>query len=269
MRIYFKQSLYGIPFFISAGIFAQQQVTGMVTDNSKKNINPVLIINVSNQKSTLSDASGNFTLEASENDELRFVKEGYYRFDKKMRKEDFNSPLMISLDNTEIEIPEVNITYKPTGNLERDNRHLNESRKAVSLRSELDEYMKSPLNAPLPDNTVSKTFTGQDYKTGQVSILGVLDAAVGLFKKATELKITKANFTETQDFLKRVKEEIDLQFLRKYGMDEEQIDHFLIYANDTRMMAKKYRKKFKADIVEYELKVAFAEYKKTHKLGNI
>jgi hypothetical protein len=268
MRTYIKQSLYVIPFFVSAEIFSQQQITGTVTDNSKKNINPVLIINVSNRKSTLSDTSGNFTIEASENDELRFVKEGYYRFDKKVRKEDFSSPLMISLDKTEIEIPEVKITYKPTGNLERDNRHLNESRKVVSLRSELDEYMKSPLNEALPDNTVSKTFK-PDYNAGQVSILGVLDAAVGLFKKATELKITKANYTETQDFIKRVKEEIDLQFLRKYGMDEDQIDYFLIYANDTRMMAKKYRKNFKADIVEYELKVAFAEYRKTHKLDNI
>ena len=249
-------------------IFAQQQVTGIVTDNSKQNINPVLIINVSNRKSILSDASGNFTIEASENDELRFVKEGYYRFDKKIKQEDFSSPLMISLDKTEIEIPEVKIAYKPTGNLERDNRHLNESRKVVSLRSELDEYMKSPLNEALPDNTVSKTFK-PDYNAGQVSILGVLDAAVGLFKKATELKITKANFTETQNFLKRVKEEIDLQFLRKYGMDEEQIDHFLIYANDTRMMAKKYRKDFKADTVEYELRVAFAEYRKTRKLDNL
>lgn len=268
MKTYIKQSLYTIPFFVSAEFFSQQQVTGIVTDNGKSNINPVLVINVSNQKSTLSDASGRFSIEASENDEIRFVKEGYYRFDKIMIKEDFNSPLMITLEKREIEIPEVKITYKPTGNLEKDNNHLNESRKIVSLRSELDEYMKSPLNEALPDNTVSKTFK-QDYGAGQVNLLGVLDAAVGLFKKATELKITKANFTETQDFIKRVKQEADLTFLKKYGMDEERIDQFLLYANDTRMMAKKYRKNFKIDVVEYELRVAFAEYKKTRKLDNL
>ncbi|MCT2408077.1 hypothetical protein NZD88_11050 [Chryseobacterium antibioticum] len=268
MRTYIKQSLYTVPLFVSAEFFSQQQATGIVTDNSKSNINPVLIINVSNQKSTLSDASGKFSIEASENDELRFVKEGYYRLDKKMGKENFSSPLMVSLEKVEIEIPEVKITYKPTGNLERDNKHLNESRKVVSLRSELDEYMKSPMNEALPDNTISKTFK-QDYGAGQVSILGVLDAAVGLFKKATELKITKANFTETQDFIKRVKQEADLTFLTKYGMDEEQIDQFLLYANDTRTMAKKFRKNFKIDVVEYELRVAFAEYKKTRKLDNL
>ncbi|MDQ0784391.1 hypothetical protein [Chryseobacterium sp. W4I1] len=269
MRTYLKQSLYTVPFFVSAEAFSQQQAKGIVTGTEKTMINPVLVINISTHKSTLSDASGQFIIEASENDELRFVKEGYYRIDKKIEKEDFGSSLMISLEKAEIEIPEVRIAYRPTGNLERDNRHLNESRKIVSLRSELDEYMKSPLIEALPDNTVSKTFTGHDYHVGQVSLLGVLDAAVGLFKKATELKITKANYLETQDFIKRIKEEVDLQFLKKFGMDEEQIDKFLIYANDNRTMAKKYRKNFKMDVVEFELKVAFAEYKKTHKLDNL
>lgn len=268
MRTYIKQSLYAVPFFVSAEMFSQQQITGLVTDRSNSNINSVLVINVTNLKSVLSDTSGKFSIEASENDELRFVKEGYYRFDKKLKGNDLSAPLMISLEKAEIEIPEVKITFKPSGNLERDSKNLSESRKLMALKSDMEEYMKSPLNEALPDNSISKTFK-QDYNTGQVSLLGVLDAAVGLFKKATELKITKANYTETQDFLRRVKTEADLQFLRKYGMDEEQIDHFLIYANDTRMMAKKYRKNFKIDVVEFELRVAFAEYKKIHKLDNI
>ncbi|PIF43224.1 hypothetical protein CLU96_0128 [Chryseobacterium sp. 52] len=268
MRTYSKHILYAVPLFVSAEVFSQKQVTGVIADHTNSNINPVLIINISTHKSTLSGTSGSFIIEASENDELRFVKEGYYRFDKKMTKEDFGAPLMINLEKAEIEIPEVKITYKPTGNLERDNKHLNESRKVVSLRSELDEYMKSPLNEALPDNTISNTFKGQDYKVGQVNLLGVLDAAVGLFRKATELKITKANYTETQSFIKQIKDEMDLQFLKKYGMDDEQIDKFLVYANDTRTMAKKYRKNFKIDLVEFELKVAFAEYKKTHKLDS-
>ncbi|MBL1222191.1 hypothetical protein JET18_15165 [Chryseobacterium sp. L7] len=264
MRTYIKQSLYAVPFFVSAEMFSQQQITGLITDRSNSNINSVLVINVTNLKSVLSDTSGKFSIEASENDELRFVKEGYYRFDKKIKGNDFSAPLMISLEKAEIEIPEVKITFKPSGNLERDSKNLSESRKLMALKSDMEEYMKSPLNEALPDNSISKTFK-QDYNTGQVSLLGVLDAAVGLFKKATELKITKANYTETQDFLRRVKTEADLQFLKKYGMDEEQIDHFLIYANNTRMMAKKYRKNFKIDVVEFELRVAFAEYKKTHK----
>ena len=49
-------------------------------------------------------------------------------------------------------------------------------------------------------------------------------------------------------------------------MDEEQIDAFLLYADKTRSLAKRYRKDFSISVVEYELKVAFGEYSKTHKL---
>jgi hypothetical protein len=113
MRTYFKQSFIQFRFFVSAEIFSQQQATGIVTDNGKTNINPVLVINVSNHKSTLSDASGQFSIEAAENDELRFVKEGYYRIDQKMKKEDFGSPLMISLEKIEIEIPKSRLPISP------------------------------------------------------------------------------------------------------------------------------------------------------------
>lgn len=49
-------------------------------------------------------------------------------------------------------------------------------------------------------------------------------------------------------------------------MDEEQIDSFLLYAEKTRSLAKRFRKDFQTSDVEYELKVAFAEYSKTNKL---
>lgn len=268
MKTYNKHYLSGTLVLISATVFSQQKITGRITDNSNTNINPVLVINISNQKSVLSSTSGDFAIDASENDEIRFVKEGYYRFDKKVSKEDLNTSLSISLKRMEIEIPEVKVTYTPTGNLEKDNKYLNESRKIGALKSELGEYMRSPLNEPLPDNSISQNFKGHDFKAGYVNVFGVLKVAANLIKKSRKPKITKANFTETQDFIKRVKTDIDLGFLRKYGMEDEQIDHFLIYANDTRTMAKKYRKDFKKDVIIMELQIAFGEYSKLNKLDN-
>ncbi|WP_312304829.1 hypothetical protein [Chryseobacterium sp.] len=255
---------------VSAGplIFAQQKVSGKITGSGSFNINPVLIINISNNQHTQSDDQGNFEIDVAENDEIRFVKEGYYRFDKKISKEDLSNSLQVSLQRMEIQIPEVKITYKLTGNLAKDNQHLNESGKIRALKSEMSEYMYSPLNEPLPDNTISKTFKGHDFKTGNVDIMGVFKAVTGLIKKASKPKITKANYNETQDFLNRVKNEINLNFLKKYGMSEEQIDTFLLYANKTRLLAKKYRKDFKNDIVKMELMIAFAEYRKMNKLSD-
>lgn len=268
MKTYTGQYFCGILILMSATVFSQQKVTGRITDNGSTEINPVLVINISSQKSTLSSTSGDFTIDASENDEIRFVKEGYYRFDKKVSKGDFNTPLSVNLTRTEIEIPEVKITYTPTGNLEKDNKYLNESRKIGALKSELGDYIKSPLNEPLPDHSVSKSFTGHDFKAGYVNVFSVLKVAANFIKKSKNPKITKANFTETQDFIRRIKTDIDLGFLRKYGMEDEQIDRFLIYANDTRTMAKKYRKDFRKDVILMELQVAFSEYSKLNKLDS-
>jgi len=268
MRKYFRQSLYVVPCFIFADLWSQQKITGsIIDDNGSATLNSVLVINISNQTSTFSNASGNFVIDADENDELRFVKEGYYRVDRKLTKEDIRNSLLIILSHAEIQIPEVQIKYQPTGNLEKDNKHLAESRKIASLKSDLDSYMRSPLNEPLPKNTIPKQFGGHDFSAGQGDVLGVLSLAVNLIKKSGKPKITKADYNETQNFIKRVKEEMNLDFLKKYGMGDEQIDKFLLYANDTKKLAKLYRKDFNVPAIEFELKVAFQEYKKTNKLS--
>ena len=260
--IYTRKVLFLVLFCIASVLWAQQKISGKVITGNELDLTPVLVVNISAGKSMLSDMSGKFEIEAKENDEIRFVKEGYYRVDKKITSEEMNSPLNITLKRMEIQIPEVKITYKPTGNLAKDNQHLNESRKLQSLKSDMEEYMKSPLNQPLPTNAISKTFTGHDFNAGQVNLFGVFNAV----KKLAKPKVTKANYNETQDFLKRVRNEVNLSFLKKYGMDEEQIDTFLLYAEKTRSLAKRYRKDFEISVVEYELKIAFGEYSKMNKL---
>lgn len=267
MRKYIRQSLYAVPCFIFADVWSQQKITGSIIDNNgSSSLNSVLVVNISNHTSTFSNTSGQFVINADENDELRFVKEGYYRVDRKITREDIRNPLLVVLPYAEILIPEVKIKYQPTGNLERDSKHLDESRKIASLKSDLNDYMRSPLNEPLPKNTIPKQFGGHDFSAGQGDVLGALGLVVNLIKKSGKPKITKADYNETQNFIKRVKEEMNLNFLRKYGMGDEQIDRFLLYANDTKKLAKLYRKDFNVAAIEFELKAAFQEYKKTNKL---
>lgn len=266
MKTITKPSLYTAMLLVSGTLFSQQKIAGIVTDNSNININPVLIVNISKQTNTLSDTSGRFTIDATENDEIRFVKDGYFRSVKKISKDDFNISLLIILKREEIEIPEVKVAFKPTGNLEKDSKRFNESKKLKALKSDMDEYLKRPLNEPIPKNTIPKTFSGHDFNAGQADVLKVIGAAIGLFNKATKPKITKATYGEYQAFMTRLKNEVDLTFLKKYGMDEEQIDAFLYYAEDAQELSKKYRKDFSKAALEFELKKVFAEYSKTHKL---
>lgn len=266
MENLFKTSLYIILSLVSGILLSQQKITGRVTDNSNANINPVLIINVSKNISVLTDSSGKFVIDADENDEIRSVKEGYYRASKKILKDDFTSPILMILQKAEIQIPEVKIAFKPTGNLEKDSKRLNESQKLRSLKSDMSKYMKSPLTEPLADQSISKTFTGHDFRAGQVDIIGVIGTAVGLIKKATKPKITKADYNEFQNFMVRLKNEVNLDFFKKYGMEDEQLDSFLLYAEETRHLSQRYRKDFKNEVLKTELILAFDEYRKLNKL---
>lgn len=249
-------------------LFSQQKISGKIVDNDKIKVSSVLIFNVTKNIRSSSDISGSFEIEAEENDELRFVKEGFYRTYRIIKKENFNSQMNVDLLRAETLIPEVRIVYKPTGNLEKDNKHFNDSRKVSSLKSSMEEYMKSELREPLPKNEIPKTFQGHDFQAGQINMISLAGAIVGLVTKASAPKITAPTFGETQDFLSRIKKEINLTFLTKYGMNEERIEHFLYYAERVNHLSKRYRKNFKPMEIESELKGTFSEYSKLNKLSD-
>lgn len=150
--------------------FSQQQISGKIVDEDHNNLNAVLIFNTTQNIKTYSNISGEFSIEAKENDEVKFIKEGFYRIDKIIKKEIFNSQLQIQLARAEALIQEVKIDYKPSGDFAKDSKRLDDSKKVASLKSELNDYMKSELNEPLPKNEISKTFKGHDFQAGHASV---------------------------------------------------------------------------------------------------
>lgn len=249
-------------------LFSQQKISGTITDNDHVNVGSVLVFNVTKNVRSSSDVLGKFTIEADENDEVRFVKEGFYRTDKIINKESLNSLINIILLRAETLIPEVTIEYKPSGNLEKDSKHYSDSRKVASLKSSMDAYLKTPMSVPIPVNEIPKTFQSHDFNAGHVNLFKVFGEAVRLVKKASAPKITAPTYGETQSFLMRIKSEIDLSFLTRLGMNEERIDHFLLYAERVNHLSKRFRKNFKPIEIEYELKTAFTEYAKLNKLSD-
>lgn len=248
--------------------FSQQQVSGEIIDEDKNALRNVLIFNTTKNIKTYSNISGEFSIEADENDEIKFMKEGFYRIDKMIKKETFNSHLQVQLTRAEALIEEVKIDHKPSGDLANDSKRLDDSKKIASLKSSLNEYMKSELKEPLPKNEISKTFKGHDFQAGHASVnlLTIFGEVSGLIKKATGPQITTPNYIETQNFLAIVKAEVNLTMFENYGMDEEKIDHFLVYAETVNHLSKKHRKNFNAAIILSELQNAFVEYSKLNKL---
>lgn len=248
--------------------FSQQQISGKIIDEDKNALSNVLIFNTTKNIKTYNNISGQYLIEAEENDEIRFIKEGFYRIDKIIKKEILHSSIDIQLVRAETLIQEVKIDYKPSGNLAKESKRLDDSKKVADLKSSINEYMKSELNEPLPKNEVPKSFQGHDFKAGHVSldIFEMIATIVFLTKKGSITKITTPNYVETQNFLNRVKAEVNLTMFKKYGMDEEKIDHFLAYAEQVNHLSKKYRKDFNEATILSELQTAFVEYSKVNKL---
>lgn len=257
-----KMKLFFFITLISMFSFAQNTVSGTVADENGNAQGQVLILNFTRNQSAFSNVDGSFSIYANTNDELRFVKEGFYRFELIVNEKVLSQKNIVTLKHLEILIPEVEIQFQPTGNLDKDARNVGISKRVAALNSKMDEYMKSPLATPNPTNIAPKSFQPHDFKEGQVSLIGVADAIGQLLSKKT----TKANYYETKDFIARIKSEVDLSYYRKFGMSEEGIDRFLLYAEDVFMLSKKYRKKFDKVKISNNLMSAFQQYKKTNDL---
>lgn len=258
-------------FFVvfSSFSWAQKTISGNVIDENGIAQSVVFILNVNKNQSVFSDAKGNYSILADHGDELRFVKDGFYRTEIKVHENVLAENKNVVIRHVEILIPEVKLEFQPTGNLEKDAKNAGDSKRVVALNSSMEKYMKSPMAEALPKNEVQKTFRGHDFQEGHASldVVKTLVFISNLIANRSKPKITKANYYETQTFIKEIKSKINLDFLRDYGMRDDSIDAFLLYANDTFQLAKKYRKDFNTVKITSELRAAFAEYSKLNNVS--
>lgn len=252
---------------VSVTGFAQDYIFGKISTEEGVEVPNAMIINIRTEEKVLSDKDGNFMIAAKPFDELRFVKSGYDRNSVKISKENYAAPLNVQLAQTPYLIEEVQLAFHATGNLKKDVKALDLPQRVFQLNSELSAYTRTPMSEPLPKLTTPSAFAPPNLSAGQVDILGLASAITGLFNKAANSPLTKANYAETQEFYRRIKAEIDLSFYRSRGFDEEEIDRFLIYADRTYSMAKKYRKSFDVGAISSDMRAAYADYIKTYKVG--
>lgn len=125
--------------------FYSQQLKGKVVSDSVF-VNQVLIININSQEKTYSDSYGQFIIKTNSGDEIRFLKEGYERKSIVIRNQE---DLIINLIKNVIEIEEVEVKKKLSGNLAKDSKLLDENKKKVALNNDLKLYFKLPSNGEL------------------------------------------------------------------------------------------------------------------------
>lgn len=259
-----------LAFFLlfSAFTFAQEYIFGKVVSESNTEMNEVMVLNVRTDEKTLTNKDGHFMIAARNFDELRFVKAGFDRITVKISPQNYSEPLNISLLKSPFPIEEVEIGFHASGDLKKDVKNLEPSKKTVALNNAMKMYMLTPPTEVAPILKTPSAFGQPDYNAGQVNILGVGSAITGLINKATKEPLTKANYAETQAFFREIKSTIDLSFYYKQGWDEYEIDRFLIYADDNFSLAKKYRKNFNVSAISSDMRMAYNNYVKTHKIGS-
>lgn len=259
-----------LPFFLlfSTFTFAQEYIFGKVVSESNTEIQEVMVLNVRTDEKTLTNRDGHYMIAAKNFDELRFVKAGFDRVTVKVSSQNYSEPLNISLLKSPYVIQEVEIGFHASGDLKKDVKNLEPSKKTVALNNAMKMYMMKPPTEVAPVLKTPSAFAQPDFNAGQVNILKLASAVIGLVAKSTNEPLTKANYAETQAFFREVKDTIDLSFYYKQGWDEYEIDRFLIYADDNFNLAKKYRKNFNVQAISADMKMAYKNYVKTHKIGS-
>ncbi|ASW74883.1 hypothetical protein IQ37_12720 [Chryseobacterium piperi] len=137
LRLFF---LLSFVFFIQ--VHAQEYLFGKVASEERIEVPEVTVINIRTDERVLTNSDGHFMISGRQGDELRFVKNGYERMNKKITKENVGAPINMVLVRQATLIPEVEIKKGITGDLKIDSKNLDRPKKVDKFTEGLAKYMR-------------------------------------------------------------------------------------------------------------------------------
>ncbi|WP_076445608.1 carboxypeptidase-like regulatory domain-containing protein [Chryseobacterium sp. RU37D] len=196
-----------ILFFIN--INAQNYIFGKAISEDNAEIPDVTVINIRTDERVVTNRDGHFMISGRAGDELRFIKTGYERGNKKITGDNIGLPVNITLIRAATLIAEVEIKKGITGDLKADAKNLSPPRKVQKLKSDLGKYM------------------------AQRSDPRVLGARPGEFVQP----VTKGVFSfgriknkwDDIDFMNYLQTALGDKFFEDLKIDKPQIEHFILY----------------------------------------
>ena len=216
-----KKTLLLFLFILANSFYAQEYIFGKITSEQNIELSGVLILNTRTDEKAYSDSDGNFMISAKNNDALRFVKQKYDRITYSVKPEDFKNSIKITLIKSVVEIEEVEIKSKLTGNLREDARRV-ESVKKVKLNKEIAKYIaeKSDPEIIKPRGGEFVQPVGQGFSVGKVSNQAdQIDLAEDFLEILGEDYFTDLGLkkSEISGFIFHVMNGLDLKNAYKYG----------------------------------------------------
>ena len=216
-----KKTLLLFLFIIAHSFYAQEYIFGKITSEQNLELSGVLILNTRTDEKVYSDSDGNFMISAKNNDALRFVKQKFDRITYSVKPEDFKNSIKITLMKSVVEIEEVEIKTKLTGNLREDARRV-ESVKKVKLNKEISKYIaeKSAPEIIKPRGGEFVQPKGEGFSVGKVSNQAdQIDLAEDFLEILGEDYFTDLGLkkSEISGFIFHVMNGLDLKNAYKYG----------------------------------------------------
>ena len=156
-------------FTVFANLYSQEYIFGKVTSEQNTEIAGVLVINIKTDEETYTNKDGNFMIAAKSKDLLRFVKQKFDRVSYTIKPEDFQKSITINMQKATIEIDEVEIKTKLTGNLKDDINKV-ENKKKTKLNQEISKMNleKTDLTILLPRAGEFKQPKGEGFSVGTI-----------------------------------------------------------------------------------------------------
>jgi hypothetical protein len=205
-------------------INAQDYIFGKIVTEDNAEIPDVTVINIRTDERSTTNRDGHFMITGRTGDELRFVKTGYERANKKITKENISSSINIILVRSAILIAEVEIKKGVTGDIKVDSKNLNPPKKVEKLKSDLALYMSQKSDprvlAARPGEFVQPVTKGVfsfgkiKNKWDDIDLMSYLQTALG-DKFFEDLKIDKS---QVQHFILYIfRGGFERKFILKYG----------------------------------------------------
>lgn len=216
-----KSRLLIILLFLSVNIFSQQKITGRITDEDGISLPSVTVMNISADTKTYTLSDGTFSIDASPDDELRFIRSGFERSSIKASYA-IDRYLNIKLTRVAQEIEEVKVA-KITGDITKDSRAVAKVDKgkivedAVGLPQPVGKMRERP--AEIKEVLIP-------ILLGSLNVQGLYDLVSG---DARRMK-RQYRYDDLQEDISWIRNRVEDEYFTKEGIPQERISEFIEFS---------------------------------------
>ncbi|GGP05758.1 hypothetical protein GCM10010992_23110 [Cloacibacterium rupense] len=225
-------------FLIFTNSYSQEYIFGKVISEQNAQIAGVLIININTDEKTYTNNEGNFMIAAKSNDLLRFVKQKFDRVSYTIKPEDFQKSLTIYMQKSAIEIEEVELKNKLTGNLKVDNNKV-ENKKKSKLNLEISKMNleNTDIRILLPNAGEFKQPKGEGFSIGAIKdrwdVVDINEGYLYILGESYFVEELGLKKDEVAPFIGYVMQSLKLKNIKKKGFFySEDIAKFQVLAEE-------------------------------------